>query len=117
VVRVVAAQNASMQCEASFKSHGAYHVCVHWVGQLNLGIWPIDQIDGDKNKRVIHRHNRMCDSDDVEIGHALPDGLAERDADIFNEMVLIISRSGQRKIKSPVCGETLKHVLQEEVLS
>src|SRR5262249_24010331 len=83
----------------------------------NDGVRPAPQVDGGDRQRFVHRHDEVPGAvDAAPVSERFRDGLAERDAKIFDGMVLIdveIAHGVDGEIECPVPREELQHVIEE----
>src|SRR5262245_48862560 len=75
------------------------------------------EIDRDDCERFVHRHDEVPRAVDASLStQRLRDRLAERDADVFDGVVLVhveISIRVEPEIEATVPGEQLQHVIEE----
>src|SRR5262245_14789489 len=85
--------------------------------QVHDGVRASTQIDGGDGERLVHWHHEVAGAiDALPVAERFQQRVAERDADIFNGVVLIdveIALRLQREIEAAVPREQLQHVIEE----
>ena len=75
------------------------------------------EVDGGDAESFVHRHEEVAGAQDAAlVAECLVEGLAERDADIFDGVVLIdieIAVALQFEVEAAVASEELEHVIEE----
>jgi len=79
-------------------------------------IRPAGQIDRTRDQRVVERHHHRAEARDaVLVAERVVHRLAERDADVLNQMVVIhaVAARGQDESAAAVLRERVEHVVEK----
>ena len=75
------------------------------------------EVDGGDGEGLVHGHDEVAGAEDaLLVAERLVEGLAERDADVFDGVVLVdveVAGAGEGEVEATVAGEEFQHVVEE----
>src|SRR6185295_6947796 len=97
--------------DGKISDHLATHS--HFVNKIK----PSRKIDNRTTQRFIHRHEGLAITIDPGlVSERLDEGLAQRDRDVFNRMMIVdlqVTLASDSQIEQAVLGEEVQHVFEK----